>query len=41
MHEFLAELGHELRTPLAAICNALQVLALQGDDAASGNRSGA
>jgi signal transduction histidine kinase len=33
MHEFLAELGHELRTPLAAICNALQVLALQGDDA--------
>jgi len=34
MHEFLAELGHELRTPLGAICNALQVLALQGDDAA-------
>ncbi len=33
MHEFLAELGHELRTPLGAICNALQVLALQGDDA--------
>jgi signal transduction histidine kinase len=35
MHEFLAELGHELRSPLAAICNALQVLALQGDDAAT------
>jgi signal transduction histidine kinase len=34
MHEFLAELGHELRSPLAAICNALQVLALDGDDAA-------
>jgi signal transduction histidine kinase len=35
MHEFLAELGHELRSPLAAICNALQVLALQEDDAAT------
>jgi signal transduction histidine kinase len=34
MHEFLAELGHELRTPLGAICNALQVLALNGDVAA-------
>jgi signal transduction histidine kinase len=34
MHNFLAELGHELRSPLAAICNALQVLALDGDDAA-------
>jgi two-component sensor histidine kinase len=33
MHEFLAELGHELRTPLGAICNALQLLALAGDDA--------
>jgi two-component sensor histidine kinase len=33
MREFLAELGHELRTPLGAICNALQVLALAGDDA--------
>jgi signal transduction histidine kinase len=32
MREFLAELGHELRTPLGAICNALQVLALAGDD---------
>ncbi len=32
--DFLAELGHELRSPLAAICNALQVLALDGDDAA-------
>jgi len=35
MHNFLAELGHELRTPLAAICNALQVLALDGDDAST------
>jgi len=34
MHDFLAELGHELRSPLAAICSALQVLALDGDDAA-------
>jgi signal transduction histidine kinase len=34
MQDFLAELGHELRSPLAAICNALQVLALDGDDAA-------
>jgi signal transduction histidine kinase len=33
-NDFLAELGHELRSPLAAICNALQVLALDGDDAA-------
>jgi signal transduction histidine kinase len=33
MHEFLAELGHELRSPLDAICNALQVLALDGEDA--------
>jgi signal transduction histidine kinase len=34
MHEFLAELAHELRSPLGAICNALQLLALTGDDAA-------
>jgi signal transduction histidine kinase len=34
-HDILAELGHELRTPLAAICNALQVLALDGDDAST------
>ncbi len=34
MHDFLAELGHELRSPLAAICHALQLLALDGDDAA-------
>jgi signal transduction histidine kinase len=33
MHELLGELGHELRTPLAAIQNALQVLELQGHDA--------
>jgi signal transduction histidine kinase len=35
MRDFLAEVGHELRTPLAAICNALQVLALDGEDAAT------
>jgi signal transduction histidine kinase len=34
-HDLLAELGHELRSPLAAICNALQVLAIDGDDAAT------
>ena len=34
-HDILAELGHELRTPLAAICDALQVLALDGDDAST------
>lgn len=34
MHDFLAELGHELRSPLAAICHAIQLLALDGDDAA-------
>ncbi len=33
MHEFLAVLGHELRSPLAAIRNALRVLEQQGDDA--------
>jgi signal transduction histidine kinase len=33
MHDFLAVLGHELRSPLAAICNALQVLEQQGSDA--------
>ncbi len=35
MHEFLALLGHELRTPLAAIRNALRVLELKGEDAAT------
>jgi signal transduction histidine kinase len=35
MHEFLNLLGHELRSPLAAIRSALQVLELQGDDAAT------
>lgn len=35
MHEFLALLGHELRTPLGAIRNALHVLELKGEDAAS------
>ncbi len=34
MHEFLSVLGHELRSPLAAIRSALQVLKLQGSDAA-------
>jgi signal transduction histidine kinase len=34
MHEFLDLLGHELRSPLAAIRNALQVLGQQGIDAA-------
>ena len=33
MHEFLDLLGHELRSPLAAIRNALLVLEQQGDDA--------
>jgi signal transduction histidine kinase len=32
MREVLGVLGHELRNPLAAICNALDVLELQGDD---------
>jgi signal transduction histidine kinase len=35
LHEFLALLGHELRSPLAAMLNALRVLELQGDDAAT------
>jgi signal transduction histidine kinase len=35
MHEFLALLGHELRTPLAAIRNALFVLELKGEEAAT------
>lgn len=35
MHEFLDILGHELRSPLAAIRNALHVLELQGDDTAT------
>ena len=35
MHEFLDLLGHELRSPLAAIRNALHVLEQQGDDAAT------
>ena len=35
MHEFLDLLGHELRSPLAAIRNALRVLELQGDDKAT------
>jgi signal transduction histidine kinase len=35
MHDLLAQFGHELRTPLAAICNALQVLALDGEGAAT------
>jgi signal transduction histidine kinase len=35
MHEFLDFLGHELRNPLAAIRSALEVLKLQGDDAAT------
>ncbi|MFO7562198.1 MAG: ATP-binding protein [Enhygromyxa sp.] len=30
--EFLAVLGHELRNPLAAICNASELLQLRGDD---------
>jgi signal transduction histidine kinase len=34
MHELLDLLGHELRSPLAAIRNALQVLGQQGVDAA-------
>ena len=33
LHEFLDVLGHELRSPLAAIRNALHVLELQGNDA--------
>jgi signal transduction histidine kinase len=33
MHEFLDLLGHELRSPLAAIRNALSVLERQGSDA--------
>ena len=35
MHEFLDLLGHELRSPLAAIRNALRVLEHRGDDAAT------
>ena len=35
MRAYLAELGHDLRTPLAAICSALQVLSLEGDDGAT------
>ena len=35
MHEFLDWLGHELRSPLGAISNALHVLELQGDDPAT------
>ncbi len=35
MHEFLGLLGHELRSPLAAMRNALHVLELKGDDAAT------
>src|SRR5205807_1051681 len=33
--EFLAVLGHELRNPLAPVRNALHVLTLQGNDAAT------
>jgi signal transduction histidine kinase len=33
MHEFLAVLGHELRSPLAAMRNALHMLEQKGDDA--------
>jgi signal transduction histidine kinase len=35
LHEFLALLGHELRTPLAALRNALHVLELKGEDVAT------
>jgi signal transduction histidine kinase len=35
MHEFLDFLGHELRSPLAAIRSAVDVLKLKGDDAAT------
>src|ERR1700733_11325093 len=35
MREYLAELGHDLRTPLATICDALHVLTLDGDDGAT------
>jgi signal transduction histidine kinase len=35
MHEFLDLLGHELRSPLAAIRSAVNLLKLQGDDAAT------
>jgi signal transduction histidine kinase len=38
MHEFLAVLGHELRSPLAAIRNALRVLEQQGEDAVTRER---
>ena len=37
MHEFLDLLGHELRSPLTAIRNALFIVELQGDDAAMRN----
>ena len=32
MHKFLALLGHELRSPLDAICNGLRILEQQGDN---------
>ena len=32
MHNFLALLGHELRSPLDAICNGLHILEQQGDE---------
>lgn len=37
--EFFALLGHELRNPLAPMCNALNVLKLPGADAAITNRA--
>ena len=39
LHEFLDLLGHELRSPLAAIFYALRILELQGDDAATRERA--
>jgi signal transduction histidine kinase/CheY-like chemotaxis protein len=36
-NEFLAMLGHELRNPLAAICNAVHILQTAGRDASVGN----
>jgi signal transduction histidine kinase len=39
MHEFLDLLGHELRSPLAAILYSLRVLELRGDDAAIRERA--
>jgi signal transduction histidine kinase len=38
LREFLGLLGHELRSPLAAIRNALQLLERQGDDAVTRER---